>query len=142
MWFSEIFNIKKILQFFLLTKCIAWRQNDFLKFILFLFFIFSVFIAGFEEYTHKLIDHLAIKKIPHWDRFTILLIFIHKTEKENQKIFILCLCFSSFLLSVIREQASQGLFHLTKIDSQYVTKNGWYLSYLNYYWKNTLILIL
>lgn len=34
--------------------------------------------------------------------------------------------FTFFSFSVIREQASHGLFQLTKIDSQHVIQNGWY----------------
>ena len=39
--------------------------RSFIRF--FFFFFFSVFIASFPEYTHKLIDHLATRKISHWD---------------------------------------------------------------------------
>ncbi|XP_032097084.1 tubulin-specific chaperone D isoform X3 [Sapajus apella] len=32
------------------------------------FLVISVFIAGFPEYTHPMIDHLVTMKINHWDR--------------------------------------------------------------------------
>lgn len=35
---------------------------------LYLVFFFSVYIAGFPEYTQPMIDHLINMKINHWDR--------------------------------------------------------------------------
>lgn len=32
------------------------------------FLFFSVYIAGFPEYTQPMIDHLVNMKINHWDR--------------------------------------------------------------------------
>lgn len=39
-----------------------------IMFYFIILFLFSVFIAGFPEYTQGVIDHLADVKIAHWDR--------------------------------------------------------------------------
>ncbi len=41
-------------------------ENGFVKLICGFFFP-SVYVAGFEEYTKPLIDHLVAMKVNHWD---------------------------------------------------------------------------
>ena len=38
-------------------------------------FFCSVYIAGFPEYTQKLIDHLVQTKVSHWDRFVCTVLY-------------------------------------------------------------------
>jgi len=63
-----------------------WRYmwNDNIRHLVINYFIFSVYIAQFEEYTLPLINHLVSRKVGHWDTVireltakVNLLLFLH-----------------------------------------------------------------
>jgi len=77
------------------------------------YFIFSVYIAQFEEYTLSLINHLVERKVGHWDT-----VIRELTAKVNLLYFYTCMFM--YMFAAVTQEMAYFILKLFSLNSRFL----------------------